>query len=174
MLRATGETIRSFCGWHIAPSITEQLENLEIGSNGIIVLPSLYVTDVSSIVVQYSQEDEPTTLDPAGYRWFRQGFIEPVASQYVSTWGYLPNTTGGYATVTFTHGYEALPDDVKQVCFELAGWTAAMPTGGDMKTIASPGFHLTLRGQTSPGMNLNDDQKSRLANYTLSGPGAVK
>jgi hypothetical protein len=207
VLRSVGETIRSYCGWHIAPSITEVLTKLEIGSNGILMLPSLYVTDVAEVLF-YQYRDAPyypsppysepvnppysdvrgTVLDPRGYRWFENGYIEPAGAPYVSSWGYLPNTTGGYASVTLTHGYESVPEDIKQVAYELAAATIALGGGdsgsgggigmlpGGIKTIASPGFSLTLGGSGSGsadgsnmGMNLNADQKARLANYRIGG-----
>jgi hypothetical protein len=206
ILRATGATIRSYCGWHISPSITEVVPKLEIGSNGILMLPSLYVTDVDSVVF-YQYRDAPyypsppysepvnppnsywpgSLLRPTSYRWFQEGYIEPAGAPYVSHWGYLPNTTGGYATVTFTHGYESCPEDIKMVAYELAQAAIALGGGSDgggsgigmlpggIKGISSPGFSLTLGGSgsggsgTSMGMNLNDDQKSRLANYRIGG-----
>jgi hypothetical protein len=108
-------------------------------------------------------------LDPTKYRWFREGYIEPATAPYVHSWGYLPNTTGGYATVTLSHGYEAVPADVKQVAYELAGWSSAVPIGGDVHQIQSPGFSLTLGGKTSLGMNLTAEQKERLSGYKIGG-----
>jgi hypothetical protein len=201
ILRATGDTIRNYCGWHISPSITETVRKREVGSNGIIMLPSLYVTDVHEVVFHdyqpvpyypsppYSEAfgnpyPGPYVIQPGTYRWFQEGYIEPADSPYASVWGYLPNTSGGYADVTLTHGYECVPNDIKMVAYELAqsvlalhgdsggGGITAIP--GGVTGISSPGFSLTLGGSassstTSIGMNLNDDQKERLADYKIGG-----
>ena len=183
LLRSVGETIRQYCGWHLAPSVTETVEKLPIGSGGIVMLPSLHVTDVSEVIVQANPEATPQLKDPSTYVWHRQGFIEPVnRAQFGSVAGYwyepgpafLPVTDGGLATVTFTHGYAELPLDIKRVAYELAGWANALGAegaGGDIKEIKSPGFALSLGGAVALGMNLNPDQKGRLANYNI---GSVK
>lgn len=173
LLRTTGEIIRTYCGWHIAPSITETRERLEVGSHGLIMLPSLHVTDVSSVVLNGQ------VLDPTSYTWFHQGFLKPLRdTAYQSAWGYyyeagpvfLPSTENLLADVTFTHGYETVPADVKAVAYELAGWASQTPAvGGSVREIASPGFRLVTGGENDIGMSLSTGQKNRLASYRIGG-----
>lgn len=182
LLNAVGETIRQYCNWHIAPSLTVTVGNIEVGSSGIIMLPSLYVTDVASVVIQASPACDPITLDPDSYVWDQRGYIQaqrPGFHGSVSGYWYepgpvfLPIQSAGIATVTFTHGYTELPPNVKWVAYELAGWTEALgpnSAAGDIKEIKSQGFALQLGGAVSLGMNLNPDQKNRLAPYNIRSP----
>lgn len=179
LLRSVGESIREYCGWHLAPSLTETLTGIEVGSGGIVMLPSRYVTAVASVVLHGSPDSPGQTLDPTSYIWHQGGYLEPVnRAQFGSVTGYwyepgpvfLPVNRGGTVDVTFTHGYAALPANVKRVAFELAGWAnglGADGSGGDVKIIRSPGFELGLGGKVALGMNLNPDQKDRLANYKI-------
>lgn len=179
LLKSVGETIRDYCGWHLFPSMTVTLDKLEIGSGGIMMLPSLYVTDVSDVTVFDEPDSSGTTLDPATYVWHQSGYIEPLnRAQFSAVPGYwyepgpafLPLTGGGRVSVTLTHGYPALPLNIKRVAYELAGWANSLGpdgSGGDVKQIKSPGFALGLGGKVSLGMNLNPDQKNRLANYMI-------
>jgi hypothetical protein len=178
LLRVTGTTLRTYCGWHLYPSLTETLDKLPIGTAGRIMLPSLYVTDVASVAIQFNPQQEFAVQDPDTYTWFQQGYILPIGqafwgSQWYSGFYYepgpdfMPVANAGLASVTFTHGYDTLPDDIKQVAYELTAWSGLIKTGGEVKEVASPGFRLMLSG--NPGMNLNTEQKNRLAPYRIPG-----
>jgi hypothetical protein len=187
LLRTTGDTIRAYCGWHISPSITEVVDKLEVGSRGIVMFRTLYLTDCTEVWVTPEPGHTPYLLDPRSYTWHEEGYIEPVAgASFRATSGYyyepgptfLPTGNWGLVSATITHGYECVPNDIKAIAYELAGWASSgspgqgapgMVVGGDVKTISSPGFSLTLGGDTSLGMNLNADQKARLAKYKIGG-----
>ena len=183
LLDSVGETIRTYCGWHLAPSMTFTLDKLEVGSAGIVMLPSLYVTDVTNVTLFNTPDSDGIVLDPTSYVWHENGYIEPVSrTNFGAVTGYwyepgpvfLPLSGGTRASVTFTSGYDDLPADIKRVAFELAGWANGLGpdgSGGDVKIIRSPGFELGLGGKVALGMNLNPDQKSRLASYKI---GSVK
>jgi len=183
-LHVAGEAVRQYCGWHIAPSITETVEKIEIGSQGIIMLPSLYVTDVASVVV--TTGDQNTTLThETDYEWFQQGYVQRVGWHYWGDWGsayggyyygndpyYLPVYRGDICDVTFTHGYDECPDPVKQVIFELAGSAALMPVGGGVSRVHAPGYSLVFDGKSGaggPGLSLTGDQECRLSDYKIGG-----
>jgi hypothetical protein len=179
-LRVCGETIRTYCGWHIYPNEQLTISNVEIGSRGMITLPSLYVTAVHSVTLQASGDTNEVVLDPEQYNWFQKGWIEPVGWQWYGAysgfyygpdnWSYLPVYQFGLATVVFNSGYDVVPDPIKQVAYELTAWTGAFKTGGDVKEVASPGFRLALGDSGGgTGMNLNDNQKNRLAPYRIPG-----
>jgi len=184
-LRVAGATIRTYCGWHIYPSLTVTADQLAIGARGLIMLPSRHVTAVDSVVL-FAGSGDPWTLNPdTDYRWFAGGWIEqtsyPLWGWNYGAYYYGPDgpafpagSQAGYAQVGFTHGYPAVPEDIKQVAFELANWAIQVngASGGNVKEIASPGFRLvvgTSSGGASLGMNLSTDQKSRLANYRIGG-----
>jgi hypothetical protein len=198
LLRTAGRTIRQYCGWHLFPSLQMTLNNLVIGSNGAIMLPSLHVTDVESVVLQTGIDaDDTVTMDPDQYTWFDYGKVQPAglfwwSGSYTAYYygpdspAYVPWMNYGWATVTFTHGYDSLPEDIKQVAFEMArasgasgttGGGGQLPANTNIKEVASPGFRLVLGG-AGQGMggtgtvgSLTENQKNRLASYRI---GAVK
>ena len=175
-LKVAGREIRRYCGWHVYPGRVVTESQLEIGAKGIITLPSRYVTDVSNVTVFPQSLTAQTLTYPNDYLWFKGGWIERLGYPY---WGelytgyyygndpyYLRVWQAGWASVTFTHGYDQVPDDIKEVAFELAS-TTVRNSGGNAKEINTPGFKLTL---TQPyGATLNQDQKNRLANYRIGG-----
>lgn len=173
-VRAAGAEVRRHCGWHIFPSVTETVTDLRIGSQGIIELPSMHVTAVASVALQTPGVlMSAVTLDPGSYTWFDYGVIEAAAAMgdgwsgfYYGPGSYAPAPTGQYglATVTFTHGYAAVPDDVKSVVFELASSALEM-NAGNVKSVETPGFR--LQPTQNFGVNLNREQMSRLASYAV-------
>jgi hypothetical protein len=179
-LRVAGAAIRKYCGWHLWPSMTVTKTKLMTGSDGIVMLPSRYVTDVSQVVMENRDPGlDPVTLDPDSYKWFEPGWVQWIGSGCGWGWGwpgayyygpdtpyYLPVTNYGLADVTFTHGYDELPDDIKQVAFELTkGILTIGPGVTNVKEVQSPQYK-TVFGQAS-GLTLNDQQKGRLANYRI-------
>jgi hypothetical protein len=196
LMRTAGVAIRTYCGWHIAPSETMTIPNIEVGSRGLMMLPSLHVTAVQSVMLQSTTLEPPVVVDPMNYTWHEEGYIEPVAgAQWYSGWYagyyyepgpyYLPQTNFGLVTVTFTHGYSALPEDIKQVAYETIlasgggsedGSVGTLPSSTSIKEIASPGFRLVLNagganGESGTGTvgSLTENQKNRLAPYRIPG-----
>jgi hypothetical protein len=188
LLRVCGSAIRQYCGWHIYPSVTETLTQLRIGSNGAIMLPSLLVTEVASVSLQ-TGTDNTVELEPDQYVWFDTGKIQPAglfwwSGSYSAYYygpdspAYVPWMNYGWATVTFTHGYDALPENVKQIAYEMAQASGAngggqLPSNANVKEVASPGFRLMLGGTgntlggTGTAGSLTDSQKNRLASYRI-------
>jgi hypothetical protein len=175
-LAVAGARIRAYCGWRIYPNDTNTVDKLRVKTNGRIMLPSLYVTDVASVTIE-TGIDTNVVLDPEMYTWFQTGWVQPIGLATGWWWGsysgyyygpdtpaYLPWMNFGYATVTFTHGYTAVPADVKAVAFELAE-TAAEMSAGNVSDITTPGFALKLT--RNAGLNLNGEQMDRLAPYRL-------
>lgn len=145
-LRAAGEVVRSHCGWHIYPSITVTDQTLPVGSYGLVLLPSAYVTDMASVSV-----DGKLLFEDLDYRWDPRGWIE------------IPGMFRGYAVVSYTHGYAELPLDIKSVVCELAANVAAIPSG--VEDVATPGYRIAFGDEL--GLTLTDSMRSRLANYRL-------
>src|SRR4051794_39138454 len=135
----------------------------------------MHVTAVASVGLQTPGGPlmSAVVLDPAQYTWFEYGVIESAAALgggwsafYYGPGSYAPASAGqfGLATVTFTHGYAAVPDDVKAVVFELASAAVEM-NAGNVKSVETPGFR--LQPTQNFGVNLNREQVSRLATYTV-------
>lgn len=79
-LRAAGELIRVFCGWHIYPNVTETVGKLTVGTRGVIMLPSPHVTDVEQVTLYHGEH--PHTLQPDEYLWHEAGWIERKGQSY--------------------------------------------------------------------------------------------
>jgi len=182
-LRAAGELIRRYCGWHIWPSVSVTVPKLRLGSGGIIMLPSLHVTDVFGVQVG----DE--SVDPNNYAWFEEGYVQLGVN---AAWlgrglrnfpmdgaggGYAPDPAvarlagvpsglGRLAEVTMTHGYSEVPAEVKQVAFELANVASEIPSSLATE-IHTPGFRLKL-GHGAGGLALTAGQVDLLSSFKLS------
>lgn len=186
LLGVASDTIRKYCGWHIFPSTEFTLDKVKIGSWGKIMLPSLMLTDVASVFVRLTPDDELIELDPTSYTWFENGYIQPMGfawwvGQYGGYYGgyygaTVPPYSYGLATATFTSGYAECPGDIKDLAFELAQGSMNLPAGvssGNVKQIQSPQYSLSLGGDSSggggSGSSLNPDQKNRLASYRIGG-----
>jgi hypothetical protein len=182
LLRVASAAIRDYCGWHISPSITETCIQLKLGSKGIVILPSRYVTDVSEVKIHNHDPDaEPVVLDANDYEWFEGGWIERIATQ---VWGYgwpgsyygpdapyyQPVHSNMLIDVTMTHGYETLPENLKQIAFELASMSAT--TAGlipGVKTIQSPQYSTTFTDAVKAGMSFSPEHMNVLVDYRLGG-----
>lgn len=178
-MKAAGDVIRKYCGWHIFPNIKTIQKNIMCGSRGIIVLPSRYITQVDSLIVGDDGNLEyPNAqwIDPKDYVWHEAGWIQRKGYAYYQGWYYsgyyygndpyyLPVWDTGLATCTFWHGYESLPDEVKAVAFELAEQAMAVRTG-NVKMMQSPGGYQVQTSQNF-GLSLNCEQMNRLANYRV-------
>ena len=175
-LRVAGSAIRVYCGWHIYPNLQQTCPQLPIGAKGIIMLPSKYVTDVSNVTA-FPNTDTPVVLDPAtDYLWDEAGWVQRTGyPSWADSYGYyygppnwtaLPVWQAGIASVTFNHGYQVCPVDIKEVAYELALSTTEM-RAGFIKEVQTPGFRLQP-GQDF-GANLTVNQRNRLANYRIGG-----
>lgn len=102
---AASALIRAYCGWHIAPSITETI-TLDGKGGSILVLPSLRVTAITTVVA------DGVTLAASAYSWSQSGLVERVG-------GCWPRKLRSIA-VTFTHGYAETPLEVRQFMKLLA------------------------------------------------------
>jgi hypothetical protein len=175
-LRAAGRVIRQYVGWHIFPNIQETVHKIQTGSRGLLMLPSRYVTQVDRLSIRMDERQPTQWVDPREYVWHKAGWIQRKGWAYYAGWYYagyyygndpyyLPVWETGFASCTFWHGYATLPDDIKEIAYELASQSMTVPAG-NVKMLEAPGG---FKAQTSQpfGMTLNPDQKDRLASYRL-------
>lgn len=146
--------VRSYCGWHIAPSRADVVETLRGTGSAPLLLQSLYVTAVSSIV------DDGTALALTDdYLWNPNGTILRVG--YWST---------GDVVVTYTHGYDEPPADITAVVQAVAqravdnpGSSVRRQVGQVSDTYSQTGFNQALP------MALLDAEKEILDKYRIAG-----
>jgi hypothetical protein len=147
-LKAAGEVVRDYCGWHIAPPQTDTA-TVPIGSYGYLVLPSTHITAVASVTV------DDQVLGEGDYLWDPRGWIE-----LCRRWCHDEK-----ATVSFTHGYDTCPLAVKSVVLEVAN-TATQTPGGNASEVASPGYRILFEAD-SQGTVLLPSHRDRLAKYKV-------
>lgn len=126
---------RAACRWHIAPSRTDTVTVQS--SSWTLFLPTLYLTDVSEVV-----DPDGNVVDPDLYSWREAGLVIPDG---------LRRWRNGSWTVTFTHGYAAVPQDVRDAVVELAARIKDDPLGNVAAKVRGP-FSETYR----------DDENARL------------
>lgn len=141
-LQATGQLIRDYCGWHIAPSVSVVDEQVEI-DHGLITLPSLQVTSVDALTV-----GDRTLSSPDDYSWDDTGTVR---LHHRSSWC-------RWATVSYTHGFPELPPEVGAIGYELALQAMSRP-GANARDIGAGPYRVTL---LKLGVSLDAEQKSRL------------
>lgn len=111
-VKAAEAMVRAYCGWHIAPAVTETL-TLDGKGGAILVLPSLRVTAITAVVA------DGVTLAAAAYSWSQSGLVERVGADW-------PRKFRSVA-VTLTHGYATCPLEVRDFIQQLAENGAATP-----------------------------------------------
>lgn len=131
-------SIRAYCGWHIAPSRTEVLTLDGSGAN-VLVLPSLYVTDVIYVNENGTElADGSDEAYPAEYTWSRAGFIKRGQFCGWPGYGYLgPWWTDALRgiTVKLQHGYDDWPVELAGIIQSVATRLVDNPQGLKQQTV---------------------------------------
>lgn len=152
-LKAAGEAIRDFCGWHVAPSEVVVGARISMGEKGIIILPSLHVTAVSGVTV------DGRLLDyPGEYDWEPAGLI----TRRTASWPREP-----VALVDYTHGYPELPATVAAIGYELAQRAIDTVSVNTKQFGAGP----NTVSLAALGIELTENQQTRLLNGGYALPG---
>lgn len=111
-LAAATAAMRSYCRWHVAPEVTEVL-TVDVESD-VILLPSLHVTEVSSVTV------DGDVLDADRYEWSTAGVVKARGRCFPR--GFRK------AQVKLTHGYAEAPE-VAAIVMAAAARSAENPSG---------------------------------------------
>lgn len=141
--------IRSYCRWHIAPSVSEVL-TLDGSGRPVQFLPTLRLTELSLIT-----NDGVTITNP---EWSRAGMVRGPRC-WSSKWRAV--------VASITHGYDECPAEIVPILTDMA---QAISAGGGTSVQAGP---FSVRGgqndaQTQAGIvGLSDEQKRVLAPYRL-------
>lgn len=108
--KAAQEAVRGYCGWHIAPSVTQKV-TLDGPGGRLLLLPSLHVTEVVTVV-----NDGAVVTDP---EWSASGMIR----------GCWSSRFRGIE-VTFTHGFNPVPQDLLEVVTQMASYAQELVSAG--------------------------------------------
>lgn len=151
-LRAASDVIRGYCGWHVAPEISETL-HLDGPDSQLLVLPSLRVAEVTGIV----EAGQPADLTDIAVS--RTGMLRrrrPFADTFASV------------EVTLRHGFENVPDAIVDLTLQIAARALGSPLGvvREQSLIANVTWTTTAAG-VAGGTVLMAHEEPILAPYRL-------
>lgn len=152
-LIAAERMVRNYCGWHIAPVVTQRLVLDGSGSKSLFV-PSLRVLNITACSVGEQE------LDVDELEWSGDGFLRRSCG-----W---PDRLRS-VKLTLEHGFTTAPD-VAEIVMEIAA-RAASSMGG--RTRESAGGVSISNALTAPGVSggvvLMAHEKEALASYRIPG-----
>lgn len=150
-LAAAEAAVRSYCGWHIAPVITEEMV---IDGNGAhsLPIPSLRVVDIPAA------SNGGVVMDPLTLEWSKAGFLRAD--------GCWTSRLRG-VRLTVRHGFESVPD-VVEIVRAIAGRASLSPSGivREQAGQVSVSFSLVAPG-VSGGVVLMDHERVMLDRYRI-------
>lgn len=151
--QAAGESIREYCGWHIAPEVTKTLEMDSYGGS-VLQLPSLRVVTVTAVT---DADDAPI-----------EGYSVSKSTGLLRRDGCLRWPRGyGAVKVTLTHGFESVPDSIAAVLVAMARDTVAAATSGNVRQISHDGASITYADNAGVRRDLSAAYGHVLDRYRL-------
>ena len=139
--------VRAYCGWHVAPSVTETI-TVDGSGSSLQLLPSLYITDIASVTVD--------AVLVEGYTWSQAGYMRKA--------GCWPCEQ---VTVTLTHGHASVPD-VQAVVLGLASRAQKSPDGVTRTQVGAISESYSLTGVgTAGGVTLVESDRAVLDRYRI-------
>lgn len=121
LLTAAEAAVRTYCGWHIAPSRTDTL-TVDGSGSSVLALPTLYLTAVASIT------EDGDAVDMTSVDWSTSGVL----------WRDRPwSSRRRGVAATVTHGYAEPPAEVTAVVLAWAARAKTAPQGIRSETVGS-------------------------------------
>ena len=158
LLDAASSMIRRYCGWHIAPVVTEAC--IADGSGGKLqALPTLRLVDL--VALDETSNGVVTVWDPADIEWSRNGYLRKVGMWTARLQG---------VAATIEHGFE-LDDvgDLAMLCATMAARAEASPFGEKQAAVGSVSTTLSASPSgAAGGVSLYADQLAQLDGYRLN------
>lgn len=145
--------VRSYCGWHIAPSVSETI-TVDGQGGHVLALPTLHLTAVATV----SNGDDDVSAD--NFDWSESGYLELRCGH----WTCRPRGV----TAAITHGYEQAPADVIGVIMQIAARASSSPAGITREQAGSVSFSYALTAPgVSGGVALLEHERTILDHYRL-------
>lgn len=160
LLAQASKRVRKHCGWHIYPSLTNDVLVVNGTGTSLIELPTLYVEDVASVV-----EDGVTLVEGTDYDWDDTGSLFRIGRAAYG-YGHMCNDEWTRkkraVTVTLTHGYDEVPEDVAGIVCEMVAAALESSLGATQENANGiQAFYLTN------GISLSAAQRQALGAYTI-------
>lgn len=121
-LNVASGAVRRYCGWSISAE-TKTGELVDGTGRRSVWLPTLRLTAVSDVT-----EGGVALVDGTDYVWTREGRL-----YRAGLWRNVPRNI----QVTYTHGFDTVPDDVQGVTLSAAGRIYVNPEGWRQHTVGS-------------------------------------
>jgi hypothetical protein len=105
LLAAALASARRYCGWHVTPVLTGDVQTIDGPGSSLLVLPTLRLTELTAVV------EDGVELDVDMLDVSPRGLVrKKLGSWWPSPWGigWTPNLGG--VVVTMTHGFADAPD----------------------------------------------------------------
>lgn len=121
LLDAASASVRRYCGWHVAPVVTETL--VLDGTGGPLVdLPSMRVEEIIALTERWPDglEHEWSRQEIADLEWSRLGTLRRRRGVWTSRYQGV--------RITLRHGFESAAD-LSQTVLQVAAMALASPTG---------------------------------------------
>lgn len=152
-LAAAEAAVRAYCGWHIAPIITEDLV-LDGSGTRTLFVKTMRLLDVTA------GTSDGVVLDPLTLEWSESGFVRST-----SVW---PDKLRS-VRLSVMHGFEVVPD-VAEIVQAMAARAASAPSGvvREQAGAVSVSNSLTAPG-VSGGVVLMDHERKQLDRYRITG-----
>lgn len=144
--------VRGHCGWHIAPSRTEDVV-VDGSGTTVLGLPTLHLTDLVSVTAN------GTAVPLEEVEWSAAGYLVRPAG-----WG--SRARGVLATIT--HGYSEVPPEVQGVVLSIAARVMASPDGAVRQQVGQVSVTYTQAGFNAlAGLTLLDHEQAVLSRHTI-------
>lgn len=143
--------VRSYCGWHVAPVVTETVTLDVAGFGPLLFLPTLHLVSVAE--VRDVTRDAPTVLD---------GWRTTAAGAVASPRGWPIGFSA--VEVDMVHGFDECPADILAVLQSMTSVSSDLVTTQDQAgpfMVSSPAY------ATAGPASLSYTQMSILAPYRL-------
>jgi hypothetical protein len=153
-LDGASAAVRAYCGWHIYPAITETLI-LDGPGGRVLGLPSRHVTAVTAI------SQAASSVAATSYKWSALGDIQ---RKDWCNW----STDYRDIEVTLTHGYTAVPADIRQALLAIVARGMSSPTGATREqTLTSSITWATTASGVSGGLAILGPEYNVLDAYRI-------
>lgn len=150
ILGAVSDEVRKFSRLTFETHTDEEI-TLDGSGTTILLLPALPVTDVSSVVVAEEELDE---IDD--YEWSAKGILRRLG-------GYVWEQKFRSVTVTYSHGFTEVPEDVRLLVVRVAARGWANPTSVTNESAA--GYSAGYGFDASRNPQLTDADRQVLREY---------
>lgn len=155
LLAGASDAVRAYCGWHVAPSVTEEL-TLDGSGERVQPLPSLHVTELASV------EECGELVEVSEYEW-------SVAGRLRRGWAWTSELQG--LLVTLTHGFDPVPAALKVLVLGLSARQLTNPSGVRSEAVGAVsvtyGEAGGSSGSGSVGSTLREVERAVLDRYRL-------